>query len=292
MFRLVFLSMVIGVIYSSSICSQQSHTPQELICLHDKINCSEEKSITEGLLPNYQDDKWDACCSRVFLEKYAPHGFVVVFGRERHAKSGQPEYELIRAFSKKWTDQNKARDWPIATGGGPGLMEAANRGAAEAREGKGLTLALHTCFTKPCSLAKANKYLTREHYFIYRNYSKRESDLIDHAQAVIVGPGGFGTEWEIMETLSKLESRKKNAIPVIFLASPEKWETLVRRMASFSQRETITKDMCNYMFLTDSPDKAVQLILMDKDQRLRDSSSLCSSNTWIKYAITPTSLVG
>lgn len=254
-------SMMFGDVFAQSVTLQET------------IDCSELKNIKPKTQLTLSDELWDAYCSRIFLKTYAPHGLIVVFGSAR-LQSTHPEYQRIRNFSYQWSMQPEAKIWPVASGGGPGLMEAANRGAKDLNIDTP-TLGLTTRFGGNDQGERPNVYTQTEHRFTYRSFSKREGDLIDHAHAVVVGLGGVGTEWELMETLSKLDTGMKKETAVILLGPRQQWASLLRRLELFYKKGTFSSSSCHLMNLTSSPKKAVQLILMNQEDRKADETSLC-----------------
>lgn len=198
------------------------------VTLQETIDCSELKIIQPKTQLTFSDELWDAHCSRIFLKTYTQHGLIVVFGSAR-LKAAHPEYQRIRDFSYAWSIQPEAKIWPIASGGGPGLMEAANRGAKDLNINTP-TVDLATRFGGKEQAEKPNAYTQTKHRFTYRSFSKREADLIEHAHAVVVGLGGVATEWELMETLSKLDTGVRKEMPLILLGPRQQWTSLLQRL--------------------------------------------------------------
>ena len=142
-------------------------------------------------------------------------------------------YEDSKALAKKLTYWSKKRKnskhrYIITSGGGPGIMEAANRGASEA---KGLTIGLN--ITVPHEQS-GNKWLTPElcmefHYFFMRKFW-----MAYLAKALVVFPGGFGTLDELMEILTLIQTKKiKKSIPIVlygknFWDNTINWEYLIK----------------------------------------------------------------
>ncbi len=135
-------------------------------------------------------------------------------------------YEAARALAHRLTEwsknlDDKERRFVVCTGGGPGIMEAANRGASEARGvNVGLTISLpHE--------QSSNSYITREldihfHYFFMRKFW-----FVYLAKAVIMFPGGFGTMDEFFEILTLLQTRKiRKHLPVVLFGT-EFWDKVI-----------------------------------------------------------------
>ena len=124
--------------------------------------------------------------------------------------------ELGGALSPK----NGKHENVITTGGGPGIMEAANRGAAEAGAPTiGLNIDL------PCK-QEPNKYITPGLSFHFRYFAVRKMHFAMRANALVVFPGGFGTLDELFEILTLKQTRKAGGMPVILFCRSY-WERLI-----------------------------------------------------------------
>jgi predicted Rossmann-fold nucleotide-binding protein len=181
------------------------------------------------------------------MDRHAPKGAVSIFGSARTPET-QEAYQITREFAFKWTQKNPL--YPVMTGGGRGIMEAGNRGAFEA---KGKSLSIGTWFTG--GLERPNTYTT--HGYMASSFSQRETDLIDYAAAVVVAPGGFGTEWEIFESLSKIQTKKKKAVPVVFLGGKKTWSSLLNRIEVMKAIGTISPEDEELFFIAETTDAAV-----------------------------------
>jgi uncharacterized protein (TIGR00730 family) len=123
-------------------------------------------------------------------------------------------YDIAREFSHHVADAGKdAGDSPLVvmTGGGPGMMEAANRGAQE-RGAKtiGLNIILpHEQYPNP--------YITPELCFRFHYFALRKMHLLLRARALVAFPGGFGTFDELFETLTLIQTRKIRPLPVVLV---------------------------------------------------------------------------
>lgn len=239
------------------------------------IDCTSQMVLKEHSIPTYQDEFRDSYCSYLFLKDKAPHGMVVVFGANKLKKVNVSDYAIIREFARLWTNHPQARQWPIATGGGSGVMGAATQGATEALHGLGAAISLDVAIEKSGKLEPPGQYNQKENTFYYRGISKREADLINHAQAAIFGLGGFGTEWEFFETIDKVHLQKIKTIPIIVLASQESIRELMKAYFTLSELQIVPREYCRFVNVTKSPQKAVELILMSPEQRALDLSSAC-----------------
>jgi uncharacterized protein (TIGR00730 family) len=192
---------------------------------------------------------------RVFLEML--RGFeemdfggrcVTVFGSARFAED-HPYYLMGRELGRLLAEAGFA----VMTGGGSGIMEAANRGA---RDGGGLSLG---CNIRLPHEQKPNKYLDRfvefEHFFV------RKVMLVKYSSAFVVLPGGFGTLDEAFEVVTLIQTRKLESFPVMALGGSY-WEELIQFLnGSLVKEGTISPEDLKLITLVDSPSEAVERIL-------------------------------
>jgi len=132
-------------------------------------------------------------------------------------------YEEAQAFGRivsEATQTNTRLDYVIATGGGPGIMEAANRGAADAGAlSVGYNIALP-------SEQKPNPFITPDLSFQFHYFALRKMHLLMRAKALVIFPGGFGTLDELFETLTLIQTGKIHAMPVL-LFGQDYWDRIV-----------------------------------------------------------------
>ena len=148
------------------------------------------------------------------IETMAPLRPTVVFFGSARAKPGSPFYELAERTAKLLS----RKKFNIVTGGGPGIMEAVNKGAFEAGgESIGLNIAL-PMEQKPNPYIKT---LINFHYFFIRKVM-----FMRYALAFVIFPGGFGTFDELFEALTLIQTRRADKIPVI-LVGKKFWSSLV-----------------------------------------------------------------
>ncbi len=123
-------------------------------------------------------------------------------------------YEEAREFSKLVStrfQQEGRRDFVVVTGGGPGIMEAANRGAMEAgARSVGLNITLPR-------EQHPNPYISEEFCFRFRYFALRKMHFLMRAKALVVFPGGYGTFDELFEVLTLVQTGKIERIPIILI---------------------------------------------------------------------------
>jgi uncharacterized protein (TIGR00730 family) len=173
---------------------------------------------------------------QMILDERGISSTVVLFGGARipsaeHKKSAKTKilgdlskyYEEARRFSRLMTErslQHYGRDWVICTGGGPGVMEAGNRGADEAGgQSIGLNIVL------PHEQAP-NAYVTPDLSFNFHYFAIRKMHFLMRARALCIFPGGFGTLDEMFETLTLIQTGRMKKIPLL-LFGREWWERIV-----------------------------------------------------------------
>lgn len=143
---------------------------------------------------------------------------VTVFGSAR-TRPGDPLYEMAKLFGKKLADKG----YMVITGGGDGIMQAANEGAgSEHSFGVNIRLPFEE---KPNSFIEGNPRSITYKYFFNRKVA-----FLKEADAVALFPGGFGTLDEAMETLTLLQNGKRNPMPLVLIENPEGsyWSRIIK----------------------------------------------------------------
>ena len=164
-------------------------------------------------------------------------------------------YEQARAFGRLVSERGGAlkdnggtRDNVIATGGGPGIMEAANRGAREAGAptvGFNITLPMEQ---------EPNPYTTPDLTFRFHYFAIRKMHLAMRANALAVFPGGFGTLDELFEILTLIQTRKAPPVPVV-LFGRNYWRNVIN-FDTLIEHEVISPDDLRLFDIVDSPEEA------------------------------------
>ena len=168
-------------------------------------------------------------------------------------------YESARELAFRLTQWSKGLDskerrFVVCTGGGPGIMEAANRGAADARGmNVGLTISI------PIEEFD-NRYVTRELAFHFHYFFMRKFWFTYLAKAVIVFPGGFGTLDELFELLTLVQTRKMTKPMPIVLFGTRYWREVINFDALVAHGTIDAKDV-ELVYRTDSVDDAYQWVV-------------------------------
>jgi len=177
-------------------------------------------------------------------------------GRQRLEMSRY--YEAARELARQVTDWSKAlgdqeRRFVVCTGGGPGIMEAANRGASEAKGmNVGLTISI------PIEEFD-NRYTTRELSFHFHYFFMRKFWFAYLAKALIVFPGGFGTLDELFEVLTLLQTRKMSKHLLVVLFGTQYWNEVIN-FEALIRHGTINREDLKLFHRTDSVDEAFEII--------------------------------
>jgi uncharacterized protein (TIGR00730 family) len=165
---------------------------------------------------------------------------VTVFGSAR-VHPGTPLYQLGRTVGRELARQG----FTVVTGGGPGLMEAANRGALEAG---GVSIGLGITLNE---LEPPNRYTSAA--ITFRYFFVRKVMLLKYATAFVMLPGGVGTLDELFETLNLIQTKKIAPFPVIMVGS-EHWHGLTDWMRSaLYETRMVSPETMNLFLLEDDP---------------------------------------
>jgi len=180
---------------------------------------------------------------------------VSIFGSARI----EPEDEYYQTAVETGRLLAKA-GFAVITGGGPGIMEAANKGALEAG-GASVGCNIQLPFEQD-----SNPYLTTSISFNY--FFVRKVMFVKYAVAFIIFPGGFGTMDELFESLTLIQTRKISNFPVILIGKSY-WQDMIDWIKNTMLRENkISPDDLRLLFLTDSPEEAVRTIIESQQHGL------------------------
>ncbi|GAB2592563.1 hypothetical protein GCM10027034_26650 [Ramlibacter solisilvae] len=227
----------------------------------------------------------DTYCGEVFKASRYPNGFVTVFGSSRIREANEaclpggpcdPQlkarydalYGAVRTFAADWS-RRFGQQYPVMAGAGPGLMEAANRGAAE---GGGPSIGYTTYYDRSPSPspqrpyggdpAKAfNPYVTNG--LIFTSVAVREAAMVRHSAAIVIAPGGTGTEWETYQALEMIKSSQLRRIPVYFLGDRTLWSGLEARIQGLVAQRVVAADELRFIRFASAPEALVAALAAD-----------------------------
>lgn len=171
---------------------------------------------------------------------------ITVFGSARF-KEDHFYYAAAREFGKRIAQLG----FTTMTGGGPGIMEAANRGAFE-NGGTSVGCNIKLPFEQHPN-PYMNRWLTFDYFFI------RKVVMVKYSYAFIIMPGGFGTMDELFETLTLSQTGVINDFPVV-LYGKEYFEPLMKTVENMIERGTIAPEDKHLLLLTDDMDEAMEYI--------------------------------
>lgn len=176
------------------------------------------------------------------------HPAVTVFGSAR-VQEDDPVYKMAHVLGRLLVENG----FNVITGGGPGVMEAANRGAAEAG-GKSVGL----CIELPKEQA-ANPYANTRIFFRY--FFVRKVMFVKYAVAYVILPGGFGTLDELFEALTLIQTHRIKPFPVIMLGR-DYWKDLITwiRKTVLTKHSLIDANDLDLLQIADDPESAVAAI--------------------------------
>ena len=181
-----------------------------------------------------------------------------IFGSAR-VPAGHPVYESARKVGRTFAE----RGWAVVTGGGPGVMEGANRGA---REGGGLSVGFN--IDLPFE-QHSNGYLDISHTF--QHFYVRKVCFVKPAEGFVIFPGGFGTLDELYEALTLIQTGKVLDFPVVLFDSDYWGEMLDWIRGELLADGMISPEDLDVLTVTDDADTAVSTVVASYAQRSFES---------------------
>lgn len=180
-------------------------------------------------------------------------------------------YEKTRELARRLTEWDMKRmaerRYYICTGGGPGMMEAANRGASEVPGGRSIGLAISLPFEETL-----NPYVSPELGFEFHYFFTRKYWFLYLCQAMVITPGGFGTMDELFETLTLRQTQKiKKPLPTVLFGA--KYWNSIMNIDQMAEWGTISLDDLNLFFITDDVEEAFQYIVEGIEAREAEARS-------------------
>jgi uncharacterized protein (TIGR00730 family) len=185
---------------------------------------------------------------------------VSVFGSARVAPD-DPWYQAAEETARRFVEEGFA----VITGGGPGIMEASNKGATEAK-GQSVGCNIELPFEQGM-----NAYVRTAVNFRY--FFVRKTMFVKYAAGFVIFPGGFGTLDELFEALTLIQTRKVRNFPVVLMGS-EYWRGMVTWIREVMAAEgKISQADLDLLFVTDSPAEAVGHIMRAYTDQLAEAKS-------------------
>ena len=160
--------------------------------------------------------------------------------------------QQFAALATRYSCCNTECAMTIISGGGPGVMEAANRGAMDAG---GKSIGLNIVLPKE---QQPNPYITPDFCFQFHYFAIRKMHFLQRARALVAFPGGFGTLDELFETLTLIQTKKAERVPVI-LYDKAFWQRLIN-FDMLVEEGLISAEDLELIQYADSPERAWQLI--------------------------------
>lgn len=192
---------------------------------------------------------------------------VTVFGSAR-TKENDPHYRLARKMGAAIAELG----FTVMTGGGPGIMEAANRGAKDV-DGRSVA-----CNIELPHEQSANPYLDRS--VTLRYFFVRKTLLVKYSYAFVVMPGGFGTLDEMFEALTLIQTAKLQDFPVI-LMGVDYWRDQVAMIHKMAEARMISPDDLRLLHVTDSIEEASAFLVEKAIKPFGLKPSVRRAKSWL-----------
>lgn len=183
-------------------------------------------------------------------QKMSSLGPSVSFFGSARLNEESPYYEMAVETAKLLSEKG----FGIITGGGPGIMEAGNKGA---RLAEGISVGL--CIELPFEQT-TNSYVDRDHAIEFNYFFARKVMFVKYAQGFVVMPGGLGTLDELFEALTLIQTMKIDRFPIVLMGS-EFWDGLICWMKdTLVAGKTISAEDMDLFQVSDDPAETAQII--------------------------------
>lgn len=184
------------------------------------------------------------------MEKMSKIGPCVAILGSARTKPEERYYKMAEEIALKITRLG----FGVITGGGPGIMEAANKGAKEAG-GDSIGLVIQLPFE-----AKGNDFIDYDKYITFDYFFVRKTIFMRYAQGYIVMPGGFGTLDEMVEVLTLIQTEKLSDFPII-LVGKDYWQGLIDWFhGTLLKEKMVSEEDFELFHVVDTADEAVKII--------------------------------
>lgn len=238
----------------------QQHWKKAQLDYELPINETEEhKFLTGARTPEKEKERLERIKEEFEMgfEKLGKLGpAVTIFGSARF-KPEEPYYELARETGKAFAKAG----FTVLTGGGPGAMEAANRGANEVG---GPNYGLNIILPKEQA---PNPYVTESFEFNY--FFIRKVMLVKYSCAYIIMPGGLGTLDELFEAATLIQCNKIGPFPLI-LVGGKFWKGLRDFVVFMSEEGVFTPEEIGFARIVETPEEAIEMVLSSLPQEFKD----------------------
>jgi uncharacterized protein (TIGR00730 family) len=176
---------------------------------------------------------------------------ISIFGSAR-TQPGQPYYELAVDIAKRLAEEG----FGTISGGGPGIMEAANKGA-QLGGGKSVGLNIELPFEQ-----HANPFIDRDASLHFEYFFIRKTLFTKYSQGFVMMPGGFGTMDEFFEVATLIQTRKMSPVPLILVGSSY-WNGLLEWMKEImlKQSNTISQKDLDLLMIADNAEEVAEYVL-------------------------------
>lgn len=210
----------------------------------------QEKYFLEGPRSRWTEFKFLIDVMVEFIKGFRAFHFVgpcvTVFGSARIAHQNE-YYKIAYELGKRLSNIG----FTVMTGGGPGIMEAANKGAKDAG---GMSVGCNIMLPfEQLPNQYMDKWVTFKYFFV------RKVLLMKYSYAYVVMPGGAGTMDELFEALTLIQTKKISDFPVVIIGR-EYWKNLIELMDDFVKQKTISKEDLQLFIITDSVEEAIEHI--------------------------------
>ena len=185
---------------------------------------------------------------------------VSVFGSAR-ASEDSPVYAAARTVGRRFAEEG----WAVITGGGPGVMEAANRGA---KEGDGLSVGFNIDLPHEQG---SNPYLDISYTF--KHFYARKVCFVKPAEGFVIFPGGFGTLDELFEALTLIQTGKAENFPVVLIDTDYWGEMIDWIKGEMLPDGMISPEDLDLLHVTDDLEYAVQTVLESYEQNRAEDAA-------------------
>jgi len=183
-------------------------------------------------------------------EKLSSIGPCISFFGSARIKPDNKYYKLAEEISEEIV----SRGYGVITGGGPGIMEAANKGANK-KKGKSVGLCIELPFEEP------NKFIDKDKILLFDYFFVRKVMFIRYSQGFVVMPGGLGTLDEVFEAMTLIQTKEAEKFPIILVGS-EFWKGIVDwiKKTMLLENNHISKEDLELFKIADTKEEVINIL--------------------------------